>query len=407
MDLKKKIKGFFTLTCKANSGFTLVELIVVIAILAILGGVAVPAYSGYVKKTNKEADRVLVSEIEQAMVLAHYNGTLKPGAKVMVKYGEAGDSNAVLVDPDGDLGAEAALTAVFGSSYADLRLKYDGWNAGPAANVQTMTNVENSNFNRNEMNSLLDQVQTVVDAFNTYSVGMTFQEGDYAYEYMKKAGISGNTVTSENSVAFANATVFGVSNQIANILTDVEKKDNLLAYWSEGYFPSDEWDPLTQKTLEYAFTLALAKHADSLVGNGSTTYTDMLTEGVNVDGANNKAVINGNISAVQNAVFSNTTIEDGINEYFSGTADGSDPQVATDALAFLAYMDGVSGSSDSILENNSLYKENFFNDGTMMSYVNSYFDAGNLLQGAPEGEAIALIYNGTEVIFCTPDPDYN
>lgn len=43
MNLKKKIKGFFTLTRKANSGFTLVELIVVIAILAILGGVAVPA----------------------------------------------------------------------------------------------------------------------------------------------------------------------------------------------------------------------------------------------------------------------------------------------------------------------------------------------------------------------------
>lgn len=37
---------------KANGGFTLVELIVVIAILGILVGVGMPAYSNYVEKAQ-------------------------------------------------------------------------------------------------------------------------------------------------------------------------------------------------------------------------------------------------------------------------------------------------------------------------------------------------------------------
>ena len=42
----------------SKSGFTLVGLIVVIAILGILAGIAVPAYSGYIKKANEAANYV-------------------------------------------------------------------------------------------------------------------------------------------------------------------------------------------------------------------------------------------------------------------------------------------------------------------------------------------------------------
>ena len=70
MNLRKKIRGFFTLTRKADGGFTLVELIVVIAILAILAGTAVPAYTGYINKANEAADQQLLAALNTAYASA-------------------------------------------------------------------------------------------------------------------------------------------------------------------------------------------------------------------------------------------------------------------------------------------------------------------------------------------------
>ena len=55
---------------KNAAGFTLVELIVVIAILGILAGVAVPTYSGYVKKANLAADQTVLDSINMAFAAA-------------------------------------------------------------------------------------------------------------------------------------------------------------------------------------------------------------------------------------------------------------------------------------------------------------------------------------------------
>ena len=70
MNVKKKIQGFFSLTRRANAGFTLVELIVVIAILAILAGVAIPVYSGYIKKAELAADQAMLDELNTAFAAA-------------------------------------------------------------------------------------------------------------------------------------------------------------------------------------------------------------------------------------------------------------------------------------------------------------------------------------------------
>lgn len=68
--MKQKFKKFFTLDHRKSDGFTLTELIVVIAILAVLGGAAVPSYGLYVKKARESADNQLLAAVNTAFASA-------------------------------------------------------------------------------------------------------------------------------------------------------------------------------------------------------------------------------------------------------------------------------------------------------------------------------------------------
>lgn len=64
------LKWFNNRKKKNNKGFTLVELVIVIAILAILVGLLAPQYTKYVEKSRKSADVDNLEEIAKAFQVA-------------------------------------------------------------------------------------------------------------------------------------------------------------------------------------------------------------------------------------------------------------------------------------------------------------------------------------------------
>ncbi len=54
-----------------KSGFTLVELVIVIVILGILVGIAIPRYIGLRAKAEEAAEKAVVANVKESIALAH------------------------------------------------------------------------------------------------------------------------------------------------------------------------------------------------------------------------------------------------------------------------------------------------------------------------------------------------
>lgn len=71
-------------------GFSLVELIVVVAIMAVLVGVLAPAYLAYVEKTRIQRDESAAGEIFRAAEIVVYSGQYDISDTVLVTFSSSG-----------------------------------------------------------------------------------------------------------------------------------------------------------------------------------------------------------------------------------------------------------------------------------------------------------------------------
>ncbi|MBR5359542.1 MAG: prepilin-type N-terminal cleavage/methylation domain-containing protein [Lachnospiraceae bacterium] len=112
-----------------NKGFSLVELIIVIAIMAILIAVLAPQYIKYVEKSRRSADldnyQAIINAVQTAFADEDYNNSLSAVTNFQVKgtkgasiqlTGTPGNMSAVLQDLGVDITAIKTKSSLYGNA---------------------------------------------------------------------------------------------------------------------------------------------------------------------------------------------------------------------------------------------------------------------------------------------------
>lgn len=109
-----------------NKGFTLVELIVVIAILAVLTAILAPQFTKYIEKSRVSADEATADEIARALQVVaadrDYEGEIELGSDGTITIDSTGVESSTGFELDGVV-AHTALANEFGLKEAEMKTK--------------------------------------------------------------------------------------------------------------------------------------------------------------------------------------------------------------------------------------------------------------------------------------------
>lgn len=97
--MKNKNDGRACCASKQASGFTLIELMIVVAIIGILASIAYPAYQQYILRANRAEAQAILTETAQFMERYFTtNGTYKDGAILSAVSPKGASGSAIKYD---------------------------------------------------------------------------------------------------------------------------------------------------------------------------------------------------------------------------------------------------------------------------------------------------------------------